>query len=82
MTDPLPAEYPFKFRWGQEIRFIGGKYNGFNAQIRWVGETQAAAVIRIDGTPTEVVEETRHMQDLSEWKASKTATELALKPNA
>ncbi len=77
----MSDEYPFKFRWGQEIRFIGGKYNGFNAEVKWVGETVASCIIRIDGTPTEVVERTEFMQDLGEWKNSKTATELALKPN-
>ncbi len=77
----VDEEYPFQFRWGQEIRFIGGKYNGFNAEVRWVGTTLASAIIRIDGNPTEVIERTEFMQDMTTWKNSKTATELALKPN-
>lgn len=78
-VEDIPQEFPFK--WGQEIRFTGGKYNGFNAEIRWVGTTLASAIIRIDGNPTEVVERVEFMQDMTAWKASKTATELALKPN-
>ncbi len=77
----MSDECPFKFRWGQEIRFIGGRYNGFNAEVRWCGTTVASCIIRIDGNPTEVVESLEFMQDMTEWKNSKTTTELALKPN-
>lgn len=69
--EDAPSEFPFK--WGQEIRFIGGKYNGFNAVISWVGTTLAAATIRSgDKEPVVVVERTEFMQDLKAWKESNT----------
>ena len=66
----------------QAVRFIGGKYNGFQGTTRWVGETLASVVIVFEGKEHEVVESTAWLQDLAEWRAGKSATELQLKGGA
>lgn len=71
----------FPFQWEQEIRFIGGKYNGYNGVVRLCGESSAQVIIRVANEPFEVIESTKFMQDFKEWKASKSATELALLPS-
>jgi len=77
-------EYPYKFRWGQAVRFTGGKYNGLQGTVRWVGPTQASILVdyqEANGKPTpfEVVEEQAFLTDLREWTEGKSATELSLK---
>lgn len=62
ISETLPDASPFPFKWGQEIKFIGGKYNGFLAQVRWCGEHNAEVVISLEGKPHPVIEETKFMQ--------------------
>lgn len=57
----LPSASPFPFTWGQEIKFTGGKYNGFLARVRWCGEHNAEVVIGMDGKEHPVIEETKFM---------------------
>jgi len=57
---PDNPQYPFKY--GEEIKFIGGKYNGFLGVVLWNGETVAQVQIKLDGQPFEVIEETKFMQ--------------------
>jgi hypothetical protein len=61
MSDP----YPFVF--GQEIRFIGGKYNGFIGLVRLSGPTQCQVEIKIEGKPFDVVESCDFMTDNQQW---------------
>ncbi len=69
----------FKFKWGQSVRLIGGKYNGFQGTVRWCGDAFASLEIVFENKKHEIVEDLRFLQDLAEWKAGKSDTELALK---
>jgi hypothetical protein len=56
-----PPEPAFPFKWGQEVRFVGGKYNGFNGVMRWCGETSCEVRIRKDAEHFDVVEDTKFL---------------------
>lgn len=74
MTDELTV--------GQAVRFIGGKYNGFEGQIAKLCDTQCSVLVQYEGRTSELIEETRHLMPMELWQAMKTATELALKGHA
>lgn len=82
MSSNLPDASPFPFRWNQEIRFTGGKYNGFVGVVQWCGETSAQVIVKVNGDPFEVIEDTKFMQDNLAWLSSKSKTELLLRPNS
>ena len=77
-------EYPYKFRWGQAVRFTGGKYNGLQGTVRWCGATTASVLADYtegNGKQTtfEVVEDQAFLCDLQEWRQGKSEVELNLK---
>lgn len=56
------------FQSGQAVRFIGGKYNGFQGNIRWLGDYTASVIVQVDKATHELIEELRHMKDLATYK--------------
>lgn len=66
---------------GQTVKFIGGKYNGFFGDIRWLGDSSACVIVIYENKPMEIIEDLIFLMDLVEWKRGKSFTELALKPS-
>jgi hypothetical protein len=61
-VNPEPT---IKFKWGQPVRFCGGRYNGFNGIARWCGSTCASVSIKIADAPAvEVVEDLKFLEAL------------------
>ncbi len=83
-TAPWYARHPDDFdkqdrRIGLAVRFIGGRYNGFEGTISWAGDTCCAVVVEYEGKRIEEVEGFDFLLPLSAWRAAKSATELQLK---
>jgi hypothetical protein len=77
----VPMEHNLQPR--QAVRFIGGKYNGFQGTTQWVGDLTASVIVVMDtGAKYELIEDTKFLQDLKEWQSARGKTELALKSNA
>lgn len=64
---------------GLPVRFVSGKLNGFEGIIKWACDNWCAVFINYDNKPMEVVEHYSVLMPLSEWKKSKSETELTLK---
>ena len=69
------------FTFNQEIRFIGGRYKGYNGVVKLQGDSTAEVTIKVNGEPFSVIEETKFMQDKKEWASGKSALELAMLPS-
>lgn len=67
---------------GLQVRFISGRYNGFEGLIHWAGNTCCSVVVRYENRPLEVVDDYGVITPLDEWKKERSAIELALKGSA
>lgn len=64
---------------GTAVRFIGGRFNGYQGTLSKVCEAVGSVIIVFEGRGHEVVEELRHLQPLAEWRASLSPTELTIR---
>lgn len=64
---------------GVAVRFVGGKYNGYQGHIAKLCDSVCRVTINFEGRPCEIVEELRFVEPLAKWRADKTATELNLR---
>lgn len=63
------------------VRFIGGKYNGFQGTPCWVGDTCSSVYISYHEKQIEVIEDNANLKPLDEYLAGQNETERALKGN-
>ena len=66
-------------RIGLQVRVTGGKYNGFEGTVLKACETVGSIVVILENKAHELVVDLAHLTELTQWRASKSATELALK---
>lgn len=66
----------------QVVRFVSGRYNGMEGVACWVGDNLASVWISWSGKQIEVIEDQANMVPLHEWRAGKTAVEIALRDGA
>jgi len=59
LVQPEPA---IKFKWGQAVKFSGGRYNGFNGVMRWCGTTCGSVSVGIDGVFSDIVEDLKFIE--------------------
>ena len=64
---------------GLPVRFVSGKYNGFEGVIAKLGETFCSVVMLFENRPTEIVLSVAEITPLADWVAARNTTELALK---
>ena len=64
---------------GLEVRFTGGKYNGFEGQVAKLCDEYASVIINYDGKPHELVESTKFLTPLAQWLQGKNEDELRLR---
>lgn len=64
---------------GLAVRFVGGKFNGFQGHIAKLCETVCSVSINFENRQCEIVEEMRFVVPLAKWKADKSETELNLR---
>ena len=64
---------------GMAVRFVGGKYNGYQGQITMLSDSFACVTVMHESKPVELVEDTRFLVCLKTWTTGKSKVELNLR---